>query len=637
MNMSDQKKYFYNNPDINLVSPEDWDKSKKIPVLLKTKLANICSLDPQEIEIEHPKDSSHGDYSTNIALKLAKEQGSNPRELAQEFLEKLNNGNSLNGIINKIDVAGPGFINFYVASEYLSSVVKSILKEGNSFGKQETLKGKRILFEYAHPNPFKVFHIGHLRNITLGESLIRFLEGSGAEVIRTNYQGDVGMHVAKSIWGMIKIMEEENLTLENFLDKNSRERVSFLGRSYAKGAKAYNDNCASNDEIKDVNHIVYAVAQELETEKYNWSPKVKYKDFIKSKDFSFEQIKELWVTGVEWSLTYLRRRIYKRLYSSFEREYMESETQYYSEQNIEKAKDVGILEKSDGAYVFKGKQFGLDTRVFVNSLGLPTYEGKELGLAPLEATDFGDIDLFIHNVAVEQISYFKVVFKVLGLLDKKKYEGKKYHNAYEFVGLKSGKMSSRTGDVVTAEDIIDEAKSRILDLIEDRSEISEDVKNDVAEKITIGAIKYSFLNISPFSYLAFDFDSSLTFEGNSGPYLQYTYARANRVVEDSDLNLSNTSVVIEDLLTEGAEIDVLRKLSLYEEIVIDSTKTLMPNTLCTYLFELAQSYNSFYKSFPILKIEDEKLKKARLLLTKATLQVLQNGLNLLGIKTVERM
>jgi arginyl-tRNA synthetase len=622
---------FYLDNRINLIPSGTWDQHKLIPTILQSKLSAILGYD--YIEIERPKDSNHGDYSTNIALKVAKQLQSNPRSLAEELVNKITSSNELNEIVSKVEIAGPGFINFFIDLQYIwKSYFESTL-DINQVGKNNILSGKTIMMEYAHPNPFKAFHIGHLRNIILGESLIRILETHGANVLRVNYQGDVGMHIAKSIWGLLQIIQEENINLEIFENSTHKLKVQLLGRAYAKGAGAYKEDPEAEKEIKDINHTVYAIAQDIEIEKYNWTPSIRYSDFIKSDKYSFEKIASLWKLGVRWSLEYLESNIYKRLYTTFLRQYMESETQYLSEKNINLAIEQGILEKSDGAIVFKGEKYGLDTRVFLNSLQLPTYEGKELGLAELEFTDYGNIDLCIHNVAVEQISFFKVTFKVQELLNSQLYKGKQYHSAYEFVGLKKGKMSSRTGNVVLAEDVLDEAHNKIREIVEQRE--STNFTSENIEDIAIGSIKYSFLNISPYSYLAFDLDKSVNFEGDSGPYIQYVFARANKILADYGKEI--TFDPHQKYNFSEIEAKLLLKLTQFGDAVIEAGKNLSPNNITSYLHELSQIFNSFYKNNKILKEPDLAEQSKRLLLTKSTATIVQKGLDLLGIKVVAQM
>jgi arginyl-tRNA synthetase len=590
---------FYNDPEINLVTPEKWDAAKELQEALKQELVTASG---STCELERPKDNNFGDYSANVAMILAKQQGRAPKEVAAEIVTKLKQSAKFNELISDVSVAGPGFINLTVNKPILFKELTGIVAAKEDFGKTNILRGKRIMFEYAHPNPFKAFHIGHLRNIILGESLIRLLEEQGAEVIRTNYQGDVGMHIAKCLWAFRKTDPKD-------YPADITARVQLLAKAYAAGAKVF-ENETEQSEIKEINRKIYSRED--------------------------EEINKLWELGKQWSLDKFHQ-LYTRVNSTFVREYMESEVLELCHEYITEALEKGILEKSQGAVVFKGAQYGLDTRVFLNSQGLPTYEGKELGLAHLEFSDYGRIDLCIHNVAVEQISFFKVTFKVEALLDPEKYAGRQYHNAYEFVGLKSGKMSSRTGNVVLGEDILNEAVTMITKILQTREGFSDEQIKNTAEAIGVGAIKYSFLDISPKSYLAFDLDKSISFEGDSGPYLQYTFARANKIISDAGDWQSVNDADLSKLELNSEELQVLRTLLFYRESVVEAAKHLAPNLLCSYLFTLASAFNLFYKKHTILKESDAARRNFRIMLSVAVSSAMKYGLDLLGIKTVTEM
>src|SRR3972149_5969523 len=201
------KIFFYNHPDLNLIAREDWDKNKDLFLDLKAKIASALNFPVAEVELEHPLTETQGDFSTNIALTKAKELGKNPQELATEYNETLKKDAALSAMVDSFTTAGPGFINLKLKKQITAEYINRYA--AGTFLNEKPLSGKRIMFEYAHPNPFKSFHIGHLRNIILGESLIRILEAMGAEVIRTNYQGDVGMHIAKCLWAFMKISEND--------------------------------------------------------------------------------------------------------------------------------------------------------------------------------------------------------------------------------------------------------------------------------------------------------------------------------------------------------------------------------------------------------------------------------------------
>lgn len=629
-----KKVAFYKDPSHNLLKPSEWDKAKyvetEIAQILKMLLKDWIDSDTKtEVQLSVPTDRTHGDFMTNIAYQLAGKLRKSPKEIANEILSELEKSEELKAFVEKTEVAGGGFINFKLKKSVVVDLIAKTIEQIDS--NLDILKGKRIMFEYGHPNPFKMIHIGHLRNFVLGESLIRTLEYIGAEVIRTNYQGDVGMHVAKSVWGMREKLKVEGLKIEEVAEWNLEKRVKFIGEAYVLGAAAYENDDAKKSEIQQINIAVYTVVQEDLINKTNWTPTKKYSDFLNI-DVDLNEIKNLWELGKKWSLDEFHR-IYEMLHSCFEREYMESETLYESDKAVKEAVDKGVLEKSEGAIVFKGEKYGLDTRVFINSLGLPTYEGKELGLAAMEFSDFGEIDLCIHNVAIEQISFFKVTFKVEELMNPEKFEGKQYHNAYEFVGLKSGKMSSRKGSVVLAKDIINEAKNMLRPYLENR-EISNKEKDDILQKVAVGAIKYSFLNISSFKYLAFDLETSVNMEGNSGPYVMYTFARANKIVRDANEIPSTTDL---EILNQKEEIELMRVLATFNTQVIETAKNLSPNTLCSYVYDLAQTFNVFYKQYPILNEKDLNTRNARIKLTSNTAKILQKSIELLGIQTVERM
>src|SRR3989344_3843917 len=370
----------------------------------------------KDVSLERPANPAFGDYATSVALKLTKAFKKSPLQIAEEIKNYL----PKDDFVEKVEVIKPGFINFWISPNYYISQLDNYTKGKFSYPDYQLGKNKKIMIEFAHPNTHKLFHIGHLRNISIGESLVRIFEVVGNKIIRSNYQGDIGLHIAKCLWYIKhKISEKE---LDKIRKKSLHERMLFLGKAYSQGQIAFDDENLKK-KIIEVNGMVYK----------------KQGDII-----------PLWKETVKWSFQYFDQ-IYKRLYSKFDRLYPESE---FADRGIEIclwAEKAGILKRSKGALVFKGKPYGLDTRVFINSLGYPTYEGKELALAEKEFSEFGELDKCIHVVTPEQKSFFSVTFKVEELLDEKKFKCKQYHLAYEWVKLKEGKMSSRTGNVVEAE------------------------------------------------------------------------------------------------------------------------------------------------------------------------------------------
>ena len=319
------------------------------------------NLSAEEVLFEHPSDFSHGDYSTNIALVLAKKENQNPKELAEKIVENLEKPKE----VEKIETAGAGFINFFLTKEFFADSLNDAVKK--DFGKNETLKGKKIILEYTDPNPFKLFHIGHLMTNTVGESLARLADYTGAEVKRVNYQGDVGLHVAQTIWALKK----EKLNPHDVYDQ---------GKAYVLGRKGYEENKTEIDEINK-------------------------KIFEKSDN----EINEIYKKGREASLKYFEEQ-YKRLDTKFDHYFFESETGKFGKEIVEK--NVNFFQKSEGAIVFKGENYGLHTRVFINSQGLPTYEAKELGLAKAKFDKFPYDESYIIT-GNEINAYFKVLIQVM--------------------------------------------------------------------------------------------------------------------------------------------------------------------------------------------------------------------------------
>ncbi len=560
----------------------------KLQKLIKESLKKL-GIKNEITDFKHPANPEYGDYATGIALKLAKKIGKNPMLIAEKIAKNIPQVD----FVSRIEVVKPGFINFWIADSFLLAEAKKYRENKIIYPKITFGKEAKVMVEFAHPNTLKLFHIGHLRNIITGEAVVRILEAVGNRVVRTNYQGDVGLHIAKTLWRLKKIVKTEGETI--LQSKDLLKNIKLLGKAYAEGNKAYETNEKAKEEIIAVNEQIY-----------NENP----------------EIFDLWKKTRQWSLDYFNT-IYKRVYSRFDRLYFESEMSHRALTIAYEAMKKGILERSDGAIIFNGKKYGLDTRVFVNAFGFPTYEGKELALAEKEFSDFGVLDRTIHVVGPEQTSFFKVTFKVEELLDPEKYDRKQYHLIYGWVRLKTGKMSSREGNVVEGPWLLDETKKKIKETYHSNDKI--------AEALAIAAVKYSFLKTGIQNDIAFDFKESISLDGNSGPYLIYTFVRTRSVLEKGG-KIDNFE--IKNMLEE--EKALLRIFYQFPEVVGYAAANLAPNYIASYLFDLAQKYNLFYQKYPILKTE-RNLKNFRLMLTETTSNILKEGLRLLGIETIEKM
>lgn len=555
-------------------------------VLEKMKIKDI------DTSLDIPSKPEHGDFATSIALKLTKLLKKNPYAIAEEIVSLLPKKIQ---DVERIEIIKPGFINFWISKNELLSHLNRLADGLFIFPIVHLGKNKKVMVEFAHPNTLKLFHIGHLRNISIGESIVRILEAVGNKVIRANYQGDVGLHTAKCVWGLKKIIHEKGEAMFNSL--TLQEKIELIGKAYTDGQNAYENNEESKKEIIAINGQIYN------------------QDSI---------ILDLWKKTRQWSLDYYEE-IYKRLYTSFDRYYFESESPNRGTEIVNDLLKTGILEKSKGAVVFNGKKYGLDTRVFINSLGYPTYEGKELALAEKEFTEFGELDKCIHVVTPEQSSFFKVTFKVEELIDEKKYKNKQFHLAYGWVNLSSGKMSSRTGNVVEGPWLLDEIKKKINKKFNN--------SEDISEIVTIASAKYAFLKNTISNDIAFNIEESVSLDGNSAPYILYTYVRTQSILS-KDMKTDLKNAVASTYNQE--EQDILRFIQQFESEVKRSAEDLAPNYIANYLYELAKKYNVFYQKNPILKA-DSSHKHVRIQITKAVGSILKQGLYLLGIKTVAKM
>jgi arginyl-tRNA synthetase len=586
---------------------------------------------PQDnIEVTHPDNLQFGDYTTNIAMKLAKQLKQNPMAIAEEIVKHINRDD----IIEKAEVVKPGFINIHLTQGQLLKDLSRATENDQSFFHPDIFQKKKVMFEFTDPNPFKEFHIGHLFTNFVGESLSRIYEAAGADVRRANYQGDVGMHVARSIWGMMKKMKEERITIEDLEKKSIHERVNFLGQAYARGATAYKDHDQAKEEMKDINYLVFISAQEHLVETENWNPQVDYSQYLSKTKLPKDQIKELYAKGRTWSLEYFEL-IYKRLGTKFDYYYFESFVGEYGVQIVNEYLKKGIFEESNGAVVFPGEKHGLHTRVFINSLGLPTYETKELGLAPTKYKDFPyDLAVIVTGNEIDQ--YFRVLIAALKETNPD-LGNKTKHLSHGMVKLPSGKMSSRTGKVITGEWLLDETKQIIQKVMKDSEKAANDDIEQISDILAVAAVKYSFLKVALGKDIIFDFNESVSFEGNSGPYLVYTYVRTQSVIRKAYTvgTYGHTSLPT-SYKPNPEESLLLRTLYQYPEVVAAAANQFAPHHIATYLYSVAHLYNTFYQKHPILKGSNES-QQFRLALTNAVAHVLQNGLHLLGIRTVEKM
>jgi len=535
-----------------------------------------------EVALTRPE-PQFGDYATNVALQLAKPLGRSPRDIAGEIAGKLESVES----IEKVDVAGPGFINLWLSDEALLADAER--------APARPLEGKTVVAEYSDPNPFKVLHAGHLYTTIVGDAMARLVEAAGATVHRVNFGGDVGLHVAKNMWAIVRELGSIDADKLDTIEDDLHVRAAWLSARYVEGNEAYESDEAAKAEIIELNKQIYALTAENDHE----SPLAK-----------------LYWKARAWSYDYFKLFYDELGVVEFEKYYPESVTTPTGIETVRDGLKNDVYEMSDGAVVFKGEPYGLHTRVFINSEGLPTYEAKDVGLIMQKWRDYS-FDQSIIITGNDILEYMKVVQKSIEQFEPELVR-RSIHLTHGNLKLAGGKkMSSRKGTVLLALDVLEAAR--------EAQASAHDTQN---EPVVLGAVKYAFLANRVGGDIVYDPDTSVSLHGNSGPYLQYAHARARSIVAKSDKQAVRPATFI------GGERELIRKLAQSAEVVERAAEELMPHLVCTYLYELAQVFNRFYEQSRIIGDEREA---ERLYLVERYASTLRSGLGLLGIDAPERL
>ncbi len=536
--------------------------------------------------IEWPADLAHGDFATNAALAAAKTLGRSPLDIAEELVLKLKE--SLGDEIEKIEAAGPGFVNITLTHAAIAKTLTYAARD-DSWGTGNANTGRSVMIEYSNPNPFKEIHIGHLMSNVIGEALSRVLEASGARVIRDTFGGDVGPHVAKTLWAIKK---------KGMTDLAS---ASEIGGAYTHGSNAYEENPEAKAEIDLLNTQIYDIVAKQDTP-----------ETLTEEERS---ILALWRKGREVSMEEFAR-IFAILGTRFDYIFYDSDTTKGGMSVVRDGIERGVFEESDGAVIYRGEKKGLHTLVFITSRGTPTYETKDIGLAFLKE-ERHPTDEVVIITAIEQIGHFEVVLAALEeiapLLAKKTK-----HVPHGLLRLTTGKMASRKGNIITASDLL-------KDMVSAASEKNADPL--VAEQVAVAAIKYMILRQAPGGDIIFDPEKSLSLEGDSGPYLQYALVRAKSVIAQSDV-AADASDMPEEIY------DLERLVIRFPEVARRAEAARAPHLIAQYLTQLAGEWNSFYAQNRIRGGEHEAYK---LTLADAFVATMERGLDLLGIPVPEKM
>ena len=568
----------------------------KLKKLFSENINNIFGADyTEKVDIQNSTKKEFGDFQTNFAMVSSKLIGKNPREIASTLVDNFKE----NDIIEKLEIAGPGFINIYLKNNFLNEELKKVENEKYDFSFLNT--DKTVIIDYSSPNIAKRMHIGHLRSTIIGDSIKRTLQFLGFHTLADNHIGDWGTQFGKLI-----------VAYKNWLNKKSYEEdpIGELERIYVQFSDEAKKNPALEDEAREE---------------------------LKKLQLGDEENQKLWKEFIDISLKEYNK-IYDRLGVNFDYYYGES---FYNDMMpavLEELKEKGIAREDQGALVVFFENDMLPPAIVQKKDGSFLYTTSDLATMKFRKDEL-NVDEAVYLTDDRQQNHFKQVFEIGEMLGEP-YNYKKTHVVFGIMRFGDGMIfSSRSGNIIRLVDLLDEAKTQVKKVIDEKNpNIPEEEKEKIAEIVGSGAIKYFDLSQNRTSDITFTWDKVLSFEGNTGPYLQYTYVRIMsifRKLKEENINVENKDIILENM--NGVERELAVELLRFPQTVVKSYESYRPNIIADYLFDIAKLFNNFYNSNSILKEENKKVMDARILLAEKTAFILKEGLGLLGINTVDRM
>lgn len=561
-----------------------------------------------DILLEHPENMEHGDYSTNVALVLARKLSKNPREVAEEIRSRIldTKYQILNTSIEKVEVAGPGFINFFLSKEYFLDVLFSILKEKEKYGAGSGKK--KIIVEYSSPNIAKPFGIGHLRSTLIGQAIYNLYKFLGYKTIGISYPGDWGTPHGKILYQL------EDKLLKGKSDKEKKEILDKLTIQDLESLYVEFHQNTTPEMAEGARFLFKRLGQGDKEARGLWA---------KTRAVSFKEFE----------------RIYALLDVNIDHVIGESFFENKMEEVITDFKKKGLAQESQGALIVSFPNDAFPPAMLLKSDRATTYFTRDLANMKYRISKWQP-DSIVIETGVEQILHFQQVFLASRMIGYAKDE-ELVHVFHGLYRTKEGKFSTRKGQTIHLEEVLGEAVDKAREIIEQSETargLSEQEKAEVAKAVGIGGIKYNDLSQHPSGGIVFDWGKILNLKGNSAPYVQYTYARCKSILRKAEIEeLRNLVSKLETKFLSKEEIVLLRLLYRFPEVVREAAIRFSPNLVAAFAFETAQAYNVFYNTHSVLQAETKEAKNFRLLLTAAVSQVINNGLSLLGIKTLERM
>ena len=570
--------------------------TNQLKKIFSENINNIFKQDfSEKINIENSTKKEFGDFQTNFAMMNSKAIGKNPREIATTLVENFKE----NDLIEKLEIAGPGFINIHLKNNFLNNEVKKIDNEKYDFSFLNV--DETVIIDYSSPNIAKRMHIGHLRSTIIGDAIKRILDFIGFKTISDNHIGDWGTQFGKLI-----------VAYNKWLDKEAYETdpIGELERIYV----LFSDEAKKDPTLEDV-----------------------ARNELRKLQMGDEQNNKLWKEFIEISLKEYNK-VYDRLGVKFDHYFGESFYNDMMPDVLEELKEKNIAKEDQGALVVFFEEDKLPPALVQKKDGSFLYATSDLATIKFRKNKL-NVDKAVYVTDERQQNHFKQVFEISEMLGVP-YNYEKSHVYFGIMRFGDGMIfSSRSGNIIRLVDLLDEAKKQVKSVIDEKNpNIPKDEKEKIAEIVGTGAIKYFDLSQNRTSDILFTWDKVLSFEGNTGPYLQYTYARIQsilRKLKEENISVENNDIILNDMFDIERELAVA--LLRFPQTVVKSYETYRPNIIADYLFDTAKLFNNFYNSKSILKETDKKVMDARILLAQKTASILKQGLNLLGIETVDRM
>ena len=549
----------------------------------------------EKIDIQNSTKKEFGDFQTNFAMVSSKLIGKNPREIANIIVENFKE----NDLIEKLEIAGPGFINIYLKNSFINKELQKIGNEKYDFSFLDL--NKKVLIDFSAPNIAKRMHIGHLRSTIIGDSIFRIFKYIGFNIVSDNHIGDWGTQFGKLI-----------VAYNKWLDKEAYDKdpIGELERIYV----LFSDEAKKDPTLEDV-----------------------AREELRKLQLGDEKNNALWKEFIEISLKEYNK-VYERLNIHFDYYYGESFYNNIMPSVLEDLKVKKIAVEDQGALVVFFENDKLPPAIVQKKDGSFLYSTSDLATIKFRREEL-KVDNAIYVTDERQQNHFKQVFDISKQLGGN-YDYEKHHVWFGIMRFGDGMIfSSRSGNIIRLVDLLNEAKNKVKEVINEKNpSIPEKEKEEIAEIVGTGAIKYFDLSQNRTSDILFTWDKVLSFEGNTGPYLQYTYARIQsifRKLKEENITVKNENIILDDMLEIERELGT--ELLRFPQAIIKAYETQRPNVIADYLFDTAKLFNNFYNSKSILKEENKAVMDARILLAEKTANIIKEGLSLLGINTVDRM